>query len=187
MTAIKKIKTENASHLRVIHGEKSKRTRSAEQMVNNAWLFAQASLWDKQIFTDAEIKKFKRLIAEFFEENEFSHDTFIEFCERVILAKRYVARSSYRYIAAPINWLNIHFKYGISGTESWYNEVQEQRETAPEYNKGMNDLAEAVFTYTAKPSLSAYREARKCLIERRQFDLVPVFNSLVTAFHFLNN
>jgi hypothetical protein len=189
MTAVRKFQPANAHHLRVIKGGKSstKKTRSTEHMVANAWLFAQASLWDGQVFTDAEITRFKKLINEFFEEHEFSEDTFVEFCERVILAKRYVARSSFRYIAAPINWLNIHFKYGISGTERWYREVEQQRETAPEYNKGITILSIAVASYTANPTLNVYRSCRSQLIEQKQYDLLPVFNSLVTAFHYLNS
>lgn len=186
MTAVRKIQTETISHLRVVKGGR-KKERSSDQIISNAWLFAQASLWEGQVFTETEIKKFKKLIAEFFEECEYSDETFIEFCERVILAKRYVSRSQFRYVAAPINWLNIHFKYGISGTAKWYSEVELQRVTAPEYNKGLSFLAQAVVKYTASPSLPVYRACRKRLIELKQYDLLPVFNSLVTAFHYLNN
>lgn len=188
MTAVKNINTENfeeIGHLIFIKG--GRKLRSTNQMIRNAWLFAQACLWDKQNFSDEEVEKFKKLIEEFFEETEFSETMFVEFCERVILTKRYIARSAYRYVAPPALWLNIHYKYGISSTENWHQSVAEQRITAPEYNLGMNILAVAVCMYTKDPNWAVYIASRNKLIELKQFDLIPVFNSLVTAFHFFNN
>lgn len=187
MTAVKNTQTDNTEeigHLLFIKG--GKRTRSTDQMIRNAWLFAQACLWQYQTFTDEEVDRFKELISEFFEETEFSEEMFIEFCERVILTKRYVARSSYRYVAKPALWLNIHYRHGISSTEKWYHSVQEQRISAPEYNLGMNILAVAVSMYTTDPNWAVYQASRNELIRLKQFDLLPVFNSLVTAFHFFN-
>jgi hypothetical protein len=132
MTVIKSNNTENLEqigHLIFIKG--GTKLRSTDQMIRNAWLFAQASLWDKQIFSEEEISRFKKLIGEFFEETEFSEEMFIEFCERVVLTKRYIARSAFRYVAPPALWLNIHYKHGISSTEKWLQSVIEQRLTAP--------------------------------------------------------
>lgn len=185
MNTARKFQTEEFDHLIFIKG--GKRSRSTDSMVRNAWLFAYACLWDKQLFSEEEVGKFKKLITEFFEESEFSEDMLIEFCERVILTKRYVARSPYRYVASPTLWLNIRFKHGISGTARWYQAVVIQRATAPEYNIGVNVLAEAVALYTKNPSWVMYVASRKTLIELKQFDLVPVFNSLVTAFHYMND
>ena len=188
MTAVKNINTENLEeigHLIFVKG--GKRKRSTDQMIRNAWFFAQACLWEGQTFSEEEVESFKKLIEEFFEETEYSEEIFVEFCERVILTKRYVARSHYRYVAKPALWLNIHYKHGISSTEQWHRSVQEQRMTAPEYNLGMNILAVAVAMYTKDPSWGVYVASRNELIRLKQFDLLPVFNSMITAFHFLNH
>jgi hypothetical protein len=185
MKSQKQFPNESVSHLRVVKGGK-KKEKPSEHMIKTAWLFAQSSLWERQNFTEDEISKFKKLIREFFEEKTYREGSLIEFCERITIAKRYMERSRFRRIAAPINWLDARSKYGISGTQHRYNEIKKRRETDPEYYKGMRIFAESMLNYVSSASPAVYRDARKKLIEQRQVDLISTLNSIVTAFHYLN-
>lgn len=176
MTALRKSNPVK-SHLRVVKGSSQNKT---ETLVSNAWNFTQAALWNKESFTQTEIKEFKKLIAQHFETAQDKEKFFIEFCERVCLAKRYVSRQQGRYIAQPINWLNINYRFGIIGTQRWYNEISEQRKTVPHYNRGINLLARAVYKYAETRSEQVFHAARKKFIGEKQFDLLQIFyNTLI--------
>ena len=67
--------------------------------------------------------QFENLIAEHFNTLKKPTKVFEEIIERVCLAKRYVNRKRGRYLSKPIDWLNISYHKGLSGTEGWYQEV----------------------------------------------------------------
>ena len=98
---------------------------------------------DNSEFTPNETKSFKSLLEVYFKDKGFFFYFFVEFCERILLAKRYVARRSGRYVAKPIDYLNIHFKFGIAGTEDWYKQLEQQRKLVPQYTKALRGLPKA--------------------------------------------
>lgn len=182
MSAVKKIKT-TVPHLRVVKGGKSNPLNS---IVDNTWIFIHAALWYNNEFSGKEEAQFQNLIAEHYNTHKNPTKVFEEIIERVCLAKRYVNRKRGRYLSKPIDWLNLHYHKGLSGTEGWYQEVCLQRLTVPEYNKGITLLAKAITKYLQEPTIKTIVTYRKKLIAEKQFDLLQIFNNSIINFQ-INN
>lgn len=182
MTAVRKIKTV-FPHLRVIKGGKS---NPKNNTVENTWIFIHAALWNNNEFSNKEETQFQNLIADHY--NTFKNPTkvFEEIIERVCLAKRYVNRKRGRYLSKPIDWLNINYHKGLTGTEGWYKEVCLQRISVPEYNAGITLLAKAITKYLHEPTIKTIITYRKKLIAQKQFDLLQIFNNTIITFQ-INN
>lgn len=182
MTAVRKIKTVTP-HLRVIKGGKSSPKNNT---VENTWIFIHSALWNNNEFSYKEETQFQNLIADHY--NTFKNPTkvFEEIIERVCLAKRYVNRKRGRYLSKPIDWLNINYHKGLTGTEGWYKEVCVQRISVPEYNKGIILLAKAITKYLQEPTIKTIVTYRKKLIAQKQFDLLQIFNNSIINFQ-INN
>ncbi len=182
MTAVRKIKTVTP-HLRVIKGGKS---NPKNNTVENTWIFIHSSLWNNNEFSNKEKTQFQNLIADHY--NTFKNPTkvFEEIIERVCLAKRYVNRKRGRYLSKPIDWLNINYHKGLTGTEGWYKEVCLQRISVPEYNAGITLLAKAITKYLQEPTIKTIVTYRKKLIAQKQFDLLQIFNNSIINFQ-INN
>lgn len=178
MSAVKKIKT-TVPLLRVIKGGKS---NPLNNIVDNTWIFIHAALWCNNEFTGKEETQFQNLIAEHYNTHKNPTKVFEEIIERVCLAKRYVNRKRGRYLSKPIDWLNLHYHKGLSGTEGWYQEVCLQRLTVPEYNKGITLLAKAITKYLQEPTIKTIVTYRKKLIAEKQFDLLQIFNNSIINF-----
>ena len=182
MTAVRKIKTVTP-HLRVIKGGKS---NPKNNTVENTWIFIHAALWNNNEFSYKEETQFQNLTAEHY--NTFKNPTkvFEEIIERVCLAKRYVNRKRGRYLSKPIDWLNINYHNGLTGTEGWYKEVCLQRISVPEYNLGITLLAKAITKYLQEPTIKTIVTYRRKLIAQKQFDLLQIFNNTIINFQ-INN
>lgn len=175
MSAVKKTKA-GVSHLRVVKGGK---TNPLNNIVESTWAFIQAALWQNEEFTETEMLQFQNLISEYYNCNKPAEKVFEELVERVCLAKRYVSRKPGRYVAKPIDWLNMHYYNGLQVTESWYKQVCMQRITVPYYNIGLSLLAKALIKYLHEPTAKTLYAVRKRLIAERQFDLLQIFNNTI--------
>lgn len=178
MSAQRKIKA-SPSHLKIVKGGKSDPMNS---VIDNTWMFIHAALWPHEEFTHKEEEQFKMLISEHYNYSENPNSVFEELIERVCLAKRFIKRKPGRYIAKPIDWLNIHYYAGLTGTVAWYNEVCIQRATVPSYNHGLTVLAKAITKYLQEPTVKTIVCHRKKLIAEKQFDLLQIFNNTIIHF-----
>lgn len=182
MSAQRKIKA-SPSHLKIVKGGKSDPMNS---VIDNTWMFIHAALWDHEEYSNKEIEKFKQLISEHYNFSDNPSSVFEELIERVCLAKRFVKRRQGRYIAKPIDWLNIHYYAGLTGTKNWYQGLCLQRITVPEYNSGLTLLAKAILKYLQEPCAKTILCYRKKLIAEKQFDLLQIFNNTIVQFQ-INN
>jgi len=182
MTAVRKIKTVTP-HLRVIKGGRSNPKNNTAE---NTWIFIHAALWNNNEFSYKEEIQFQNLIAEHYNTSKNPTKVFEEIIERVCLAKRYVNRKRGRYLSKPIDWLNINYHKGLTGTEGWYKEVCLQRISVPEYNTGITLLAKAITKYLQEPTIKTIVNYRKKLIAQKQFDLLQIFNNSIINFQ-INN
>lgn len=182
MTAIRKRKV-YTSHLRVV---KSVKTNPTTNIYDHTWVFIQSALWNNKNFSNKEATLFTNLISEHFNRMGDPTKIFEELIERVCLAKRYVNRKRGRYISKPVDWLNINYVNGLAGTSGWYADVEEQRLTVPNYNKGIRILAKAITKYLKEPNSKTITLYRKKLIAENQFDLLQVFNNTIISLQ-INN
>jgi hypothetical protein len=143
------------SPLRVIE-ETSTVTSNQLHLVNAAWNFAYTALWSDIRFSSKEIGQAKQQIA-WLLASANSEKAFISFCERVLLARQYIAKSTCRYIPLPTVWLDSNNKLGFAGTQRWYDDIRSIRESVPAYKTGIRALAEAILEISKEPSASNYR------------------------------
>lgn len=169
--------------LQIIYGDKYL-SPLKKKRINDFWDFCHATFWPCQNFTEAEKQKFRELIAEHFTGDP--NEKFVELVERAILVKRYIRRGFGRFVAKPIDWLNIHFRYGLSGTAHWHKEMMEQRKTVPYYNDGVVFLAVAIQSFCENTNTGEIEEVRNLLIESKQYDLLNIYNRAIIHFLFIN-
>jgi hypothetical protein len=182
MTAIRNKKA-YTSHLRVVKGGKSNPTKN---IYDHTWIFIQSALWNNKDFSKSEVNLFTNLISEHFNRMGDPNKILEEIIERVCLAKRYVNRRKGRYISKPVDWLNINYINGLAGTQGWYADVEAQRLTVPNYNKGIRILAKAITKFLQEPTSKTIMVYRKKLISENQFDLLQVFNNTIISLQ-INN
>jgi hypothetical protein len=102
-------------------------------LTDSTWEFAHNILWSDHYFSEAETRLAKTFIKEYYEgipAERFSATAskhFTSYCERVLLAKRYVDRFPHRYIPHPCIWLNKNNPKGFAGTKSWHDSEQRKR------------------------------------------------------------
>lgn len=102
-------------------------------LTDATWNFAHNILWDKFSFSEAEIELAKIYIKEYYEGikpekfTQTASQHFTGYCERVLLAKKYVSRFFHRYIPHPCIWLNKNNPKGFAGTKAWYQRIQRKR------------------------------------------------------------
>lgn len=191
MSAVRKIQNQNGtknsrvSHLKVVKGGLYPLTKR-ENRIEQFWLFCHATLWNNQQFENTQIEEFKELISAHFKKFKDVDQAFKQLTERVCLAKRYVSRKQGRYISKPIDWLNINYKNGLTGTESWYKSVINQRKTVPHYNEGIALLSRAILNYCEKKNIIEIFSFRKELIQQKQFDLMQIYMNTIMHVQFLN-
>lgn len=191
MSAVRKIQTQNGSrnrktsHLRVIKGGLFPATKK-EKRIEQFWLFCHATLWNSQQFDNSQVEQFKELISEHFKKFKDADKAFKQLVERVCLAKRYVNRRPGRFISKPIDWLNINYRNGLTGTESWYKSVTDQRKTVPHYNEGILTLSRAILSWCEQKNILDILNYRSELIKQKQFDLLQVYMNSIIHIQYLN-
>lgn len=151
-----------------------------------AWNFAYSVLWPNH-FCDADEKSVCiDSIKIYFEERVPNlPEAFIEFCERVMMAKWYVQASPERYLPAPAFWLNYCNEKGFKGTAKWYLNLEEKRKVNPEHLMGLKALAVAYLDYVFDPTQQSFIEGRELLIALDEPKLLQLFNSSVINHHYI--
>ena len=97
------------------------------------WQFAHSVLWNDQPFSKAETALSKHYISEYYEAipaEQFTKTVsahFSAYCQRVLMARKYVDRSPYRYIPRPYIWLDRRNPKGFAGTKKWYERMWRRR------------------------------------------------------------
>ena len=187
MDAAKKINEEFETTilLKVIKGGLYETARK-QQRINDFWIFCHSTFWSTENFSKEEQEKFKQLIEAHFEGCESVNKKFRELVERAAMAKRYIKRRWWRYIVKPAEWLNINYKFGLSGTESWYKEVAIQRVTVPEYNEGIKLLSKAVLDYSKDQNPFEVEYYRNEFIKAKQNDLLFLYTNFIMHMEFIN-
>jgi hypothetical protein len=171
--------------LQLLKGGLYPRTKK-ETASENLWLICKAAFWNTQLFTHEEEANFKLLIAEHFKGSRNLDVTFKQLVERVCLVKRYLTRRKGRYISKPIDWLNVNYKNGLSGTAKWYKDVENQRATVPHYNEGIALFAKALLKYADSRNIIDLLNYRRELIELKQHDLVQLYMNSIMHIQYLN-
>lgn len=105
---------------------------SISLLTDASWEFALQQLWNGYPFSKAEKEAVKTYIKSYYKDilpelfYEYAGKHFNAFCQRILMAKRYVSRFPSRYIPHPIIYFNPSNLKGFKGTLRWYQEDQEK-------------------------------------------------------------
>ncbi len=156
-----------------------------EKLINASWQFGCAMLWGGQKFSDAEIKLSKSLIREYYEKipaDVFAHSAgslFIQYLERMLLAKEYSSRAKDKTISHPCIWLNKGFEKGFASTKAKYQNTLNRRKIKPDFRSGIRQKAELYAAHILNPSPEVFWKAAKAF-SFRDSNLLLLFCSTVS-------
>lgn len=128
----------------------------ADTLVNNAWLCAYSSLWRNKIFSEKEITKAKELVRSYVTTAGDPRFSYLLFCQRVLLARQYLATHENSFVPLPSQWLSYENNNGFRGTKSWMEKVLTIRTSLPDYKIELKAFAEAVLEMSLEPTLSNF-------------------------------
>jgi len=146
-----------------------------------AWKFSKSILYPNQEFTYEQHKLTQRYIGEYFSlirKDQFANKAeklFIQFCERVLLAKKYIDRNPSRFIPVPWTWFDKHFPNGFRGTLPWLRAVHKKRESLKRKHSNLTDLCNHYSIYLSEPSIACYKQIEKNLQEKGDSELVNLY------------
>ncbi len=139
----------------------------------SAFQFAKSILWfNKEIDAEEEMVCKDSIKIYFLKNNHRKMEAFIEFCERVVLAKWYVQAYTHRYIPTPAVWFNMNYKKGFVGTELWLDILEAKRKANPLHHVGLKMFAISYLEYVLHPTKDSYNQGRAILMELKEFSLL---------------
>jgi hypothetical protein len=153
-----------------------------DKLIFTAWTFAYTALWNGINFSPTETGTAKRLISDLFIAADNRENHFVAFCERVLLARKYVTAYTKRFIPLPSVWLNKENATGFAGTKKWYEDICSARHSVPSYKCESKRLAQAVLCYGILPTALNYQTHRQELISQGEHDLLIIFQLYVLNF-----
>lgn len=151
-----------------------------------AWRFARSVLYSRQELSKRQevqaigyVREYFALVRHDLFRRGFVDKLFNDFCERVIIAKKFVDKSPERFIPMPNIWFNRHFRQGFCGTLAWLNNVRSQREKLKGYIKKLTRFCTIYIQYTKDSSVHTYYESLKELDKLGDPKLTEYFNACV--------
>ena len=152
-----------------------------------SWNFAHTALWNNHDFGAEDKSVCKDSIKIYFMRHQKDlPDAFIEFCERVMLARWYVQACSQRFIPHPASWLNANNEKGFKGTANWYEQVELKRRNFPFHHLALKVLVVSYLDYVTNSTQNNFMEGRRTLVRMNEFSLLQIFNNLIIHYHYLS-
>jgi hypothetical protein len=136
---------------------------SIEFYTEKAWLFAKQILHTEHTFVEHQVTLSKKYISEYFgmiSQKGFKSNVdrlYIDLCERILLAKKYIDRSPARFIPVPWKWFDRHFKGGFTGTSPWLKIAKENRKRLKKKYLDLTALCKLYKSYFVEPTVHRYK------------------------------
>lgn len=146
-----------------------------ETLVDTAWLFAYTMLWNHQTFSGNEIKEAKYYIKEYITTAKNPRKAFLNFCQRIIIARQNAAVLNTDYLALPSLWFDAENIEGFAATKEWLQAVKSIRYSLPTYQIELRALAEAVLEFSEEPTAKNFAYWRRYFIDQEKPILLHLF------------
>lgn len=187
MQALRELALENKMYgkMKVVRGTEGYK-RSLSFLIDTAWNFAYSALWNTTIFSDKEILAAKVKISDLFTSSKNTDKAFIDFAQRVILARHYITSNKGRYIPLPSVWLDQENERGFAGTKQWLSEIKSIRSSMPNYKIVIKELAQATLEYSSDPSILNYNIWRTYFLNANAPGLFNLFQTFIINHQFNN-
>lgn len=172
-------------HLRIVK-DSQQEAQDVDSLVYAAWSFAYSALWNNTIFSDKEVAAAKTKIQYLFVSSRNTEKAFLDFAQRVILARHYVMATSSRYVPLPSVWLDGDNEQGFAGTKPWLQEIKEIRSSLPRHKASVYNLAEAVLDFSINPTEATYHFWKEFLLRAGAPGLFALFQTYIINLSFGN-
>jgi len=137
--------------------------KNSPLMTNSAWNLLIAALWPHSIYDD----KIRSLIDEAYD----PYDAYAEFCQRVIMARRYILQNpEYKISCSITEWLHSSNKNGYAGTAVWFERLQEKRKENRTYLIELKAFPEAMLELADDPAKDNFNYWSNWFLERKTND-----------------
>jgi len=146
-----------------------------DTLTDAAWNIAYTSLWNTEIFSKEEIKFARSWIKNFIMNTPDPYNAYLEFCQRVLMARRVAIDNQYTYIPAPTWYFSTGNAKGFAGTGPWFEKLMYYRKSFPLYRHQWKVLPEAILSMYEDNSASNFHYWRTWFIVRHFQSTVNVF------------
>jgi len=150
-----------------------------------AWSFAHTILWPEQQFDNVELERAKVCIQKYFDNATDQKKAFISFCQRVILAHRYITAQPGRFVPNPSIWFNVNYPQGFVGTNDWLSNIEKKREEIPGYLQHILTAAEQYVEYIEHPTVKSFNACRRKLLEQNAKSLLQFYYNSILHFNYI--
>lgn len=151
------------------------------------WLLVSNALWQHDAFSKQEIQVVQQKIQQLLRSGHGYKSTFIEFCERVLLAKRLLQADPTNWIDVPTIWFHPHYAEGFAGTTMVYQQVLVKRQSMPHYQAGVCVFANAYWSYINAPSIAILKQCNNRLLKFKEYGLLQLWNNVIIHFQIQSN
>jgi hypothetical protein len=148
-----------------------------------AWQIVYTALWNTKEFAAPEIENAKAFIGTFLQQGDDHQAKYMEFVQRVLLARQYISTHPGTYIPLPSQWLSVQNSNGFLGTAKWYAAVQQTRQALPLYKQPLRAFAEAVLQTTQTCKAKDFHNWRSYFIQPNTNGLLNLYLSTIANFY----
>jgi hypothetical protein len=155
-----------------------------QALTNTAWQIAYTALWNTMEFSTQEKQVAKEFIENFIHQSTNHKKAYNELVQRVLLARQYVNTHPGTYIPFPSIWFNTQNKNGYIGTQKWFNTVQINRASLPNYKQSLKAFAQAIEETTQSNNPTDFHYWRTYFVEQNSQSLLNLFLSTLANINF---
>lgn len=168
-SGFKKQRNARIFRIKTAAGEELQRVTSA------AWAFATAALWNRHQFSESECVAAKAKITSYLVNEQNKDAALREFTQRILLAKKFILSIFGETLPIPSLWFDENNVNGHEATKELFNELERQRKSEPSSLAEFNLVAEAVVSFSRKPSGTAYRAFKESLLIIKAQEMALLF------------
>lgn len=159
--------------INITHRKNVQLISRVDHLSRACWHLSHATLWPEQSFTKMEKDKAIFLIKSYLKQNSLS--AFMDFCERVVLARLQVISERSLILPLPSVWLNENYETGYKATNLLYVQLKEKRKHIPGYMYEIQLLTRYYYRYQVNPNKTSICSCRKALLQMNAYYLLPLF------------
>lgn len=149
-------------------------TAQKEQLAQAAWLFTYSSLFNNQILSIREKDNCIKIISRYLSSKNPKR-SFLNFCQRITLARLNVTSLKAGSLSLPSTWLLEANTDGYAITKDFLDPIKLIRLSLPRHRTELKGLAEAVLEFSEEPTQQNFRYWRNYFIEKDEPILLNLF------------
>ncbi len=160
---------------------------SMAELIDAAWHFSYATLWQERMYSKTAILLAKKHIRYYLVSHPLNRQqVFTQFIQRIMVADLCVTANETSYLCKPSAWFNGRNRLGFEATLSTYTIVQSVQAADNKFVQGIAIAAQSYWDYIRSPSPEIVSECRSRLLELREFKLIQIFYNAIIYHQFLH-